>query len=256
METPEEVVSESSKEAVESKAAPVENTETPEVKTEAPAVEGEEAKPEEEKRPEEENSVIRQMRKTLRMQQKQIAELRQAQLVKTEPAPVRDNYQSDAEYIQAEVSHQLKQVQNATPKAPDVFESKFNETAKAHPDFNEIIHDTDHIDFGANAPVLKQAVETLSYGGEILYHLAKNPELAEELAILPPAAFAARLGDIHGDIRQSKTKQVSRAPAPITPVSGAASKSDKSYDEITDQAEFEARRRKEKEAVRKARYGF
>jgi hypothetical protein len=262
METPEVVIAPSSKEAIEAQAAaqpaPAENQTVDEQKP----VEAEgstEQKQDEAQSASDDNSVIRQMRKQLRQQQKMIAELKLAQQqVAPEPKPARENFQSDAEYIQAEVAHQLKQVQAVQPKAETVFENKFAEARKNHADFEQALEDIDHVVFTPEAQTsIRQAVETLQYGSEVLYHIAKNPELAEELALLPPAAFAAKLGDIHGDIRQAKNaKTVSKAPAPITPVSGAPAKIDKSYDDITDQAEFLARRRAEKAAWRKAKYGL
>jgi hypothetical protein len=263
METPEVVIAPSSKEAIEAQAAaqpaPAENQTVDEQKP----VEAEgstEQKQDEAQSASDDNSVIRQMRKQLRQQQKEIAALRQAQIqtAQPDPKPSRDNFQTDADYIQAEVAYQMKQAQAATPRSEGIFETKFAETRKTHADFEQALEDIDHVAFTPEAQVsLRQAVETLQHGGEILYHIAKNPDLAEELALLPPAAFAARLGDIHGDIRQAKNaKTVSKAPAPITPVSGAPAKIDKSYDDITDQAEFLARRRAEKAAWRKAKYGL
>jgi hypothetical protein len=263
METPEVVVEPSSKEAIESRdmvEQPVDKTESQSEVAAAEPVEGEQAQTEEkqeDQKPEEENSVIRQMRKQLRAQQKMISELRTQQMQRNpEPIPQRENFESDADYIKAEVAYQFNQAQKAVPKTPDVFESKFEEAKKTHADFEEALQDIEHVLFTPEAQMsIKQAVETLPYGSDVLYHIAKNPELAEELAILPPAAFAARLGDIHGDIRQSKTvKKITKAPAPITPVS-AVSKAEKSYDDM-DQAEFVAMRRKQKLAYQKARFGL
>jgi hypothetical protein len=238
------VVETAEQKPVEAQAEPVKAEGTEEAKTDEPKTE-------------EENSVIRQMRKQLRQQQKQISELRQAQVqVQPEPEPTRDNFNSEEAFIDARVDYKLKQTQQVIPKTPDVFETKFEETIKTHSDFKDALEDIDHVMFTPDAQQsIRQAVETLPYGGDVLYHLAKNPALAEELALLPPAAFAARLGDIHGSIRQAKTvKQVSKAPAPITPVSGSA-KVEKSYDDM-DQAEFMAARRREKEAYRKSRFGI
>lgn len=262
-----EVVSPTSKESLElAKETPVselpaESAESKPVDAEAEPVkaEGTEEAKAEEPKTDEENSVIRQMRKQLRQQQKQIAELRQAQTqVQPDPPPSRENFQTEEEFIDAKIDYKLnQQAQVQTqPKTLGVFETKFEETAKTHADFKEALEDIDHVMFTPEAQTsIRQAVETLPYGGEVLYHIAKNPELAEELSLLPPAAFAARLGDIHGDIRQSKTvKQVSKAPAPIKPVSGAP-KVDKSYDDMT-MEEFMATRRREKEAYRKSKFGI
>ena len=257
MDTAEVVTSETSKEAVELKANPVASVAAEpvspvvEIPTEPVAPEGE--TPAEEKKPEEENSVIRQMRKQMKMQAKQIAELRNQAQAQPEPAPVREAFATDQDYIQAEVAHQIKQTVQV-PVVANGYDMKFEEAKKTHPDFEDALDDISHV----RLPILetRQAIETLQYGSEILYHLAKNPDLAEEISILPPAAYAAKLGELHADIRRAKTtKQVSKAPAPIAPVGGSA-KVDKSYDDITDQTEFVARRRKEREAYNRSKAGY
>jgi hypothetical protein len=258
-ETMDVVVSPTSKEAIEQSNAAKESVaneptiENSTVPDESQSVDSGSPETADDKK-DEENSVIRQMRKQLKLQQKQIAELKQVQ-VQPEPRPQRENFNTDAEYIQAEVQHQLKSAQVVGQQSPGVFETKFNEAVKTHSDFKEALEDIDHVMFTPEAQKsIREAVETLTYGSDVLYHIAKNPDLAEELSLLPPAAFAARLGDIHGDIRRSKTnKQVSKAPAPISPVSGST-KTEKSYDDMS-MEEYRVARRKEKEAARLARYG-
>ena len=262
----EEVISSTSKEAIEAKAAPIQAEVKPVEETERKVVESEPVKVEddgtvkpEEKKPEEESSTIRQMRKALKAQSQQIAELRQIQhrqQIAVEPAPIRENFNDDAAYIKATVDHTIKQTMQAQPQAPDAFAGKVSELTKEHPDFGDALQDVAHIILTPEAVnTIKQTVLSLPYGKDVYYHMVKNPELAEELAILPPAALAARLGDIHGDIRRSKETKQTKAPPPISPVSGAT-KPEKGYEDITDQGEFNARRRKEKEAHNKARYGF
>jgi len=275
MDHAEEVTNPTSKEALELAAAaakPAEEAEKKPVegKEEKPAEhpaekpaegkEGEEQKPDDEK-PEEESSTIRQMRKQIRAQQKIIAQIQSAQNKPTpEPRPQRDSFESDDQYVQAEVAFQLRQAQSAPAQVPTGISAKASEIREVHQDFDEALHDIDHVVFSHDSQqVLNQAVETLKYGGDVLYHIAKNPEIAEELSILPPAIMATRLGEIHAEIRQTKTapkpKPVSKAPAPANPEKGI-SQPEKSYDDCKDQGEFTAMRRKEKEAARKARYGF
>jgi hypothetical protein len=138
---------------------------------------------------------------------------------------------------------------NKPQQKEDVFQSKFSEARKAHEDFDDALEDINHVMFTPEAEVaLRQSIETLPYGSELLYHIAKNPDLAEEIALLPPAAFAAKLGDIHGDIRREKTtqKKTSAAPAPIKPVKPVGS-TEKSYDDLS-YDEFVKQRAKDKRA--------
>lgn len=197
---------------------------------------------------EEENSVIRNMRKQFRAQQKEIAELRKAIQQPADAMPQRDNFESDADYINAQVDYRLRQSQMAQPQI-NPLQQKFEEVRKVHPDFDEALADIDHVKFSGDAQkALNEAMVALPYGSEVLYHIAKNPDLAEEISILPPSVLAVKLGEIHADIRREKTKkpQVSKAPAPIKPVASSSTPV-RNYDDMTDQ-EFMAIRRKERAA--------
>lgn len=220
-----------------------------EIPAEAPPEGGE--KPPEETPPAEpkleDNAVIRQMRRQLKAQAKEIQALRSAP---PPAAPERENFESDAEYISAVVDHKMNQAPVQQHHA-GVFEQKYEAAGKAHPDFAEAVEDISHVVFSKESTIaLRQAVETLPHGDELLYHIAKNPDLAEEIALLPPAAFAARLGDIHGDIRREKAQKPkpSNAPAPVKPVKPAAS-GETDYDSMSF-ADFTRQRAKDREKHR------
>jgi hypothetical protein len=225
------------------------------------ATEGNEAqKPEElktEKAPEEENSTIREMRRQLKRQSRELQELRQMQVQATaqpDPRPARENFADESSYVQAEVAYQLKQTQAQQQKQPDILESTRNSIRKTHPDFDEVLQDIEHIRFRQESvDVFSDAVETLEHGDELYYRLAKNPEIAEKLSLLSPGAFAARLGEMHADIVREKTKKpsITKAPSPITPEKSSIPVS-KTYDDMSDE-EFARTRRKERTA-HKMRY--
>jgi hypothetical protein len=216
-------------ESTEPSDKPAENAETEEKKVEQDP---------------ENNSVIRQMRKQIKALQKQLNA--RSQPVE-QPAPTRADFATEEEYIDARVAHQVNKAVQPQQPVQDPFAAKFAEARKAHTDFDEALEDISHVMFSSDAQTaLRQAVETLPYGSDILYHIAKNPDLAEELSILPAAAFAARLGDIHGDIRRTKTatKKPSAAPAPVKPVKPSGS-SDVNYDDMSYE-DFVAQRAKER----------
>jgi hypothetical protein len=203
----------------------------------------------------EDNSVIRNMRKILKQQQKEIAMLKEKVVIPEETIPSREQFETDAEYIKAEVEHQI--AKRTAAVGPDIFQKKFEEVKQAHPDMDEVLDNVSHVNFSnGSIDALRQAVEILPYGGDVYYHIAKNPDLAEELSILPPAIFAAKIGELHSEIKQAKTKkvQVSKAPAPINPVS-PVSKNDRDYDNM-DQNEYERIRRKERQAYKLSKYGI
>lgn len=242
----------SAPESVEAKSIDIETPTEPQ--------EGAQSEPnaEPEKKEEEESSVIRQMRKQLKNQARMIAEMRSTSAPQEQPQPPlinRNDFADDADYIAAKV---LDRVQQSIPQSgpPQIapLQVKLEEAKKAHSDFDEALRDIDHVFFSdRHQAALNDAMGSLEHGSEVLYHLAKNPELAEEFSMLPPAALAAKIGEIHGDIKRSKTAKPrpSSAPAPITPVSGSV-KPIRGYDEMSDE-EFVATRRKERLA-HKQRY--
>jgi hypothetical protein len=194
----------------------------------------------------EDNSVIRNMRKQIKAQQREMAELRKAIQQPAEIIPQRESFETDADYINAQVDYRLKQSQIAQPQI-NPLQQKFEEVRKNHPDFDEALTDIDHVRFSSEAQkALNEAMVALPYGSDVLYHIAKNPDLAEEISILPASVLAVKLGEIHADIRREKTKkpQVSKAPTPIKPVAGSSTPV-KNYDDMTDE-EFMATRRKER----------
>jgi hypothetical protein len=219
----------------------VDTVEQPVVETEAPVVpeappvgdaenQTPETSPEPEKKPED-NSVIRTFRKQLRNLQRENAELRK-KVAQPEPEPMRENFDSDDDYIKATVDHRVgKAVEKITQQsAPSVNAQKIEAARKAYPDYDEVVENAEVMFDDDQQVAFRKAVETLSYGGDLYYAVSKDPDLIAELEMLPPHSLAARLGEIHADIKASKAKQApktegakprgenTRAPAPITPV--------------------------------------
>jgi hypothetical protein len=61
---------------------------------------------------------------------------------------------------------------------------------------------------------------------ELLHYLGLHPEVADSLQGLPLTQFTRRLVKLEDELAKAKAPQVSAAPKPITPVSGAAASSD------------------------------
>jgi hypothetical protein len=73
---------------------------------------------------------------------------------------------------------------------------------------------------GAPAEFL-EAVTAMDHGHKVLHALGQDPEAAERLLSLPPLRMALELARLEAKVAQaSPPKQVSKAPAPITPVGG------------------------------------
>lgn len=67
-------------------------------------------------------------------------------------------------------------------------------------------------------------LEDLDNGGEVLAHLADNPDIYEEIYELPPLKMATRLsklGDKLAEETKPKPKKISKVPDPISVIKGA-----------------------------------
>jgi hypothetical protein len=73
---------------------------------------------------------------------------------------------------------------------------------------------------GAPAEFL-EAVTAMDNGHKVLHALGQDPEAAERVLSLPPLRMALELARLEAKVAQATPpKQVSKAPAPITPVGG------------------------------------
>jgi hypothetical protein len=78
---------------------------------------------------------------------------------------------------------------------------------------------------------IRDAVIESEIGPEILYHLAKNPDLVTELNAMTPAKALIKFGKLEDKLTPAsgetkpaaKVVEISKAPAPITPLKGATS---------------------------------
>lgn len=70
-----------------------------------------------------------------------------------------------------------------------------------------------------------QAAQESEMGPELLYHLGKNPQLAQEFFNLSSRQAALRLGRLEAELSAPKPKRIPGAPPPINPIGGADSAS-------------------------------
>jgi hypothetical protein len=126
---------------------------------------------------------------------------------------------------------------------------KFQESAaafaEATPDFHEVVTNP-------SLPMTDQMVEVISESdnpAEVAYYLGKNPQEAEKIAGMSPAGIGRAIGRIEATLtaeppRQITPKTVTKAPPPVTTVSGSPA-AVKSYDDMS-MEEYDAARRKER----------
>lgn len=79
---------------------------------------------------------------------------------------------------------------------------------------------------GLPSPFMEAVREVADKPMELLYHLGKNPELAEELTGLSPLKLAKRLDRIEREMAEAGKTKTSSAPKPLAPVKGAAADSE------------------------------
>jgi hypothetical protein len=75
---------------------------------------------------------------------------------------------------------------------------------------------------GTPSPFMEVVLEVSEKPTELLYHLGKNPEIAEELADLGPIKLAKRLDRIERELAEAGAKKTSNAPKPLQEVRGSA----------------------------------
>lgn len=78
---------------------------------------------------------------------------------------------------------------------------------------------------GLPSSFMEAVLEVSEKPAELLYHLGKNPEIAEELADLSPMKLAKRLDRIELELAESGKKKASSAPKPLQEVRGSSSSS-------------------------------
>lgn len=129
---------------------------------------------------------------------------------------------------------------------------KFQESAAAfaesNPDFHEVISNP-------ALPISEQMAEVISESDNpaaVAYYLAKNPQEAQRIAEMSPAGIGRAIGRIEASLitpapepqRQPTPKTVTKAPPPVTTLSGSPAVV-KSLDDMS-MAEYDAQRRKER----------
>ena len=92
---------------------------------------------------------------------------------------------------------------------------------QAHEDFDEVVE----TDIKISQP-MQQAMLDSEQGAEVAYWLGKNPKEAERIAQLPPVGAIREIGRIEASFATKKNnpapkpKPLSKAPAPVIPISG------------------------------------
>lgn len=191
------------------------------------------------------------------------AEKQTAEPVKSyaEGEPKPEDFETTEAYIKAqarwEVRQELAEQEATKTKAAqeakdretlDGYAKRVSEAKEKHDDWDEVYESVGDMTIPSSVQL---ALIKRKDGPELVYHLAKNPELVKLLNEMDPLEAVSELGGIAKSISSSRSeesapvrKSVSSAPAPIKPVGGAGTKSQRRLDDddVSMKEYIEARR--------------
>jgi len=138
-----------------------------------------------------------------------------------------------AEYAKTQAAKELdaKQKQESVKaehaKLISSWEEKVDSATDKYDDFSTVVGDLQ-----PNTPFVA-AVMHAENGADVAYHLGKNPKEAERIARLQPLLQVFEIGKLAAKLsaEPAKPKAPSKAPAPITPLTGAAPTTSNSLDD-------------------------
>lgn len=145
--------------------------------------------------------------------------------------------------VLAEERHQQEQraAKQQQAKAQEVFEQVIEERLEQgrerYPDFDEVLESAPRR--AVLTEVMELAIAHSPRGGDLVYWLAKNPQQAAKISILPPVAQAMQMARLEAALPSNGTPKaaspgkptVSKAPPPPKPLGGATGRNvkDQSY---------------------------
>lgn len=165
--------------------------------------------------------------------EKQLNEARQQSQPKAaEGAPTLEQFEFDPEkYAQAVADHKIKQAEKdrearqrdettkqERQKLVSSWEEKADKGLEKYDDWTDIVGEL------APGTPITDAIMDADNGHDIAHYLGKNPKEAERISKLPWRSQIREIGKLESKLAAvpEKPKAPSKAPAPITPVSGAA----------------------------------
>lgn len=136
--------------------------------------------------------------------------------------PSRDDFISDDDYLEALADWKIddrmaKQAQAREEMTLEVtWEQRQTEAMKAIPDYADVVSKSAVVVL----PHIQRAILESPEGPQLAYHLAQNPQVAEALNKSSPIQAVMELAKIGVKLTDSPARSASKAPAPITPVTG------------------------------------
>lgn len=146
-----------------------------------------------------------------------------------ESAIAAKNAREDAVRAQQEIARQAK-VTEQIVELHKTFNDRVTTAKTDYADFDEKVTNNESLIVRNDVFF---AIERAEMAPHILYHLAHNPSEVANLNKMEPQDAAIRLGEIQAELRIARKPKVSKAAAPIKPVSQRASPERKTPDEMS-----------------------
>lgn len=172
--------------------------------------------------------------------------------------PTEDEFDSHADYIEALTDWKVDQKLTKQKEADEKSKAKQSQSERATawqgkvsnfqdstPDFDEVMENVEDVSLSQAAT---DAILDSDIGPNVLYHIAKNPEIAEKLSEMKPIAAIKEIGRIESELSAPSKKEVkkqTKAPAPLKTVKRGGKSTVNLNDPNLSQAEFEAVREKQ-----------
>lgn len=154
------------------------------------------------------------------------------------PDPDDPKFKSYEDYLDAltdwKVENRLKlaEEKKAEQAEAETLRTKAASAHEAHPDLAGLLDELDDMGI-APTETMHRAIHAAESGGELLYHLAKNPAEVKRIGALPPVVQAMELGVMLGQLKAAETKSETKsetkpepkptqAPVPPKPIKGPA----------------------------------
>lgn len=126
----------------------------------------------------------------------------------------------DEREYKAALKAQAEEQQVAQNEIRDSYGVQLAEAKAEFPDFEQVVGRSDLKIW----PEVETALRLHEHGAELAYWLAKNPEVTDKLAQMPPARAVAELGAIASSLNHSATPAPRKRIEPIKPVGGGTTK--------------------------------
>jgi uncharacterized protein YozE (UPF0346 family) len=162
--------------------------------------------------------------------------------------PDPDKFETVADYLEAvadwkyeqrvqkaEADKKVAEAKSTYEKSISTFQEKRDEFKKSVADYDEALDSVEHIPLSV---ALHDFILESEHGPQLAYELAKNPDEYERVSKLSPLALYREMGKMEAKISPASTSEktpnkITKAPAPIKPVSRGAVTSTKDPGEMS-----------------------